>query len=85
MSSVSFSEDLHGLNLSRDTHSTSQATCLRELRIKDFALVAEDVIYFQQGLNVITGESGSGKSVLVSAAESQLTLRLPQIDLKPIG
>jgi hypothetical protein len=40
-------------------------TCLRELRIKDFALIANDTIRFSPGLNVITGESGSGKSVLV--------------------
>ena len=42
-------------------------TCLQELRIKDFALVSEEVVRFSPGLNVITGESGSGKSVLVRA------------------
>ena len=48
-------------------------TCLLELRIKDFALVSEEVVRFSPGLNVITGESGSGKSVLVRA----LLLLLP--------
>ena len=45
--------------------SVTAPTCLTELRIKDFALVAEDTVHFSPGLNVITGESGSGKSVLV--------------------
>lgn len=42
-------------------------THLRELRIRDFALIADQTISFMPGLNVITGESGSGKSVLVEA------------------
>ena len=40
-------------------------TCLEEIRIHDFALVAGQVVTFVRGLNVVTGESGSGKSVLV--------------------
>jgi predicted ATPase len=55
-----------GMNSSDVTLQTqSQVTSLYQLRIKDFALVSEDVIQFSPGLNVITGESGSGKSVLV--------------------
>ncbi len=46
--------------------AAATTTCLRELRIRDFALVADDVVSFRPGLNVVTGESGSGKSVLVS-------------------
>ncbi|GAB4813044.1 hypothetical protein N2152v2_000090 [Parachlorella kessleri] len=40
---------------------------LSSLYIKDFALVAEQRVLLEPGLNVITGESGSGKSVLVEA------------------
>ena len=43
------------------------ATCLKELRITDFALVDSAIIEFGPGLNCITGESGSGKSVMVDA------------------
>ena len=32
---------------------------------QNFALVEEQVVHFAPGLNVITGASGSGKSVLV--------------------
>lgn len=48
-------------------------THFASLYIKDFALVAEQRVEFTPGLNVITGESGSGKSVLVSGA-SQIYL-----------
>lgn len=34
---------------------------------RDFALVAREEVTLHPGLNVITGESGAGKSVLVSA------------------
>src|SRR6266481_5169242 len=37
------------------------------LRIKNLALVADVMIDFQPGLNVITGETGAGKSVLIGA------------------
>src|SRR3954468_15336976 len=40
---------------------------LNTLRIKNLALVADLTIDFQPGLNVITGETGAGKSVLIGA------------------
>lgn len=40
---------------------------LRLLRIRDFALIRELEIEFGQGLNLLTGETGSGKSILVDA------------------
>ncbi|KAK9819715.1 hypothetical protein WJX72_001582 [[Myrmecia] bisecta] len=40
---------------------------LSELHIRDFALVADQRVVLRPGLNVITGESGAGKSVLVTA------------------
>jgi DNA repair ATPase RecN len=47
-------------------------THLAELHIRDFALVAEQRVALRPGLNVITGESGSGKSVLVEALSQLL-------------
>ena len=40
---------------------------LTSLRIKNFALVENAEVVFSQGLNVISGESGSGKSILIGA------------------
>ncbi|MCH7803015.1 MAG: DNA repair protein RecN [Acidobacteria bacterium] len=40
---------------------------LKFLSIKDFALIDRLEIEFSQGLNLITGETGSGKSILVDA------------------
>src|SRR5512143_1197341 len=40
---------------------------LTTLRIKNFALVADLTLELQPGCNVITGETGAGKSILIGA------------------
>ena len=40
---------------------------LRFLRIRDFALIRDLEIEFAPGLNVMTGETGSGKSIIVDS------------------
>ncbi|MEW5763468.1 MAG: DNA repair protein RecN [Acidobacteriota bacterium] len=40
---------------------------LRELRLKDFALVEDLHLDFEEGLTLLTGETGAGKSILVEA------------------
>jgi DNA repair protein RecN (Recombination protein N) len=40
---------------------------LRELRIKNFAIIDEVVLQLGQGLNIITGETGAGKSIILGA------------------
>ena len=40
---------------------------LTSLKIKNFALVENAEVVFSSGLNVISGESGSGKSILIGA------------------
>lgn len=40
---------------------------LRKLYVKDFALIEEVEAEFQEGLNIITGETGAGKSILIGA------------------
>ena len=40
---------------------------IRSLYIKNFALIDEVEIQFGQNLNIITGESGAGKSIIVNA------------------
>ena len=40
---------------------------LRELRIKNFAVIESVTVPFTPGLNVLTGETGAGKSMLIDA------------------
>ncbi len=40
---------------------------LKSLSIKNFALIEEAEIHFERGLNIITGETGAGKSILLGA------------------
>src|SRR5437867_5904652 len=40
---------------------------LRRLRVRDLALVAEAEVALGPGLNLLTGETGSGKSLIVDA------------------
>jgi DNA repair protein RecN (Recombination protein N) len=40
---------------------------LNELRIKDFAIIDRLELRFKPGFNVITGETGAGKSILIDA------------------
>jgi ABC-type transport system involved in cytochrome bd biosynthesis fused ATPase/permease subunit len=50
-----------------DRPGAGTRTHLKSLLIKDFASVEEQTVVFSEGLNVLTGPSGSGKSVLLSA------------------
>jgi DNA repair protein RecN (Recombination protein N) len=40
---------------------------LKSLRVKDYALIREIEVEFDKGLNIITGETGAGKSILIDA------------------
>jgi len=42
---------------------------LKELQIRNFALIDELELGFEPGLNVITGETGAGKTILMAALE----------------
>lgn len=40
---------------------------LTSLEIKDYALIQNINVEFSNGLNIITGETGAGKSILIGA------------------
>ena len=42
-------------------------TMLRQLHIRDFAIIDSLTLNFEPGLNVLTGETGAGKSIIVDA------------------
>jgi len=39
------------------------------LRVEEFAIIEEQEVEFEPGLNIVTGETGAGKSILVSALQ----------------
>ena len=56
---------------------------LKALYIRNFALVAELDIEFGEGLTVITGESGAGKSILLDALSLVLGARARRSAIRP--
>ncbi len=40
---------------------------LKEIRIQNFAIIENLVVNFEKGLNVLTGETGAGKSIIIDA------------------
>ncbi len=49
---------------------------LRELRIRDLALIESESLLFESGLNVLSGETGAGKSLVLLALSMLLGGRL---------
>ncbi|MEE3003744.1 MAG: DNA repair protein RecN [Pseudomonadota bacterium] len=56
---------------------------LNFLQIKNFTILEDTTIDFQSGFNVITGETGSGKSLVFDALHLILGARLSQNVIKP--
>ena len=42
-------------------------TMLRELHIKNFSIIDDATLEFEDGFNVLTGETGAGKSIIINA------------------
>ena len=53
------------------------SACSPFLRVKGFAIIDELDVEFGEGLNVITGETGAGKSIIINALSSLLNARAP--------
>ncbi|MCP4137694.1 MAG: DNA repair protein RecN [bacterium] len=45
---------------------------LSELRIKNFVIIEDLTVSFRKGLNILTGETGAGKSILIDALSGVL-------------
>ena len=48
---------------------------LSELHIENFAIIHQLDLNFDQGLNIFTGETGAGKSIIIDAVEAILGSR----------
>ncbi len=42
---------------------------LKELSIKNFAIIEDLTVAFQEGLTILTGETGAGKSIIIDAVQ----------------
>ena len=40
---------------------------IKEIRIRNFAIIENLAVNFEKGLNVLTGETGAGKSIIIDA------------------
>jgi len=45
---------------------------LLELRVKNLALIEKAEVFFQDGLNILTGETGAGKSIIIGSVNIAL-------------
>ena len=55
---------------------------LEHLEIRDFALIDSVHVEFQPGLNVLTGETGAGKSIIIDAIGALLGNRVGAADVR---
>jgi DNA repair protein RecN (Recombination protein N) len=58
-----------------DGHHAVECTMLRELLIKNFAIIDDLNICFQDGLTILSGETGAGKSIIINAVNLLLGSR----------
>ncbi|MCS7280539.1 MAG: DNA repair protein RecN [Desulfobacterota bacterium] len=55
---------------------------LSYLRIRDFAIIEELEVEFERGFNVITGETGAGKSIIINSIGALISPKVPSELLK---
>jgi predicted ATPase len=67
VSSCTVSRNVRGCSSEVAPASLSERTRLASIYIQDFVLVKKQLVRFGTGMNVISGQSGSGKSVLLNA------------------
>lgn len=55
---------------------------IKQILIKDYILIDELVVTFDEGLNVITGETGAGKSIIINAIDLVFASRVSKEVIK---
>lgn len=55
---------------------------IKQLRLKNYILIDELCANFDKGLNIITGETGAGKSILLNAIDLVFSNRVPKDVIK---
>ena len=45
---------------------------LQSLHVKNLALIDEIEVEFAEGLNILTGETGAGKSIIIGSVQENL-------------
>ncbi len=55
---------------------------LQNLHVKNLALIDETEVEFQEGLNILTGETGAGKSIIIGSINLALGQKVPKEMLK---
>ncbi|MDF2520613.1 MAG: recN, partial [Clostridia bacterium] len=53
-----------------------------EINIKNFIIIEQETINFTSGLNIITGETGSGKSLVIDALQAITGGRFSKDDIR---
>ena len=48
------------------------------LHVKNLALIEEEEIAFKKGLNILSGETGAGKSIILGALSLALGGKIPK-------
>ncbi len=51
---------------------------LVHLHVKNLALIEEAEVDFEEGLNILTGETGAGKSILIGSVNLALGQKMPK-------
>ena len=51
---------------------------LQNLHVKNLALIQEADVEFDEGLNILTGETGAGKSIIIGSMNLALGEKVPK-------